>query len=432
MKKTRRDMFVIGFALFSMFFGAGNVIFPPYLGLEAGPKWMLGFACYYLADIGLALMALFAMLRCGGAEGITSRIGKVPSAVLMSAIVLCIGPMVAIPRTAATTYEMSVAPLFDGVSSVVFCVRESAVVDIVGKVLTPALLLGLMILIVKGVVDPMGPVATVPQVVNVPATGIKAGYQTMDVLAAMVFGIIILKSAADKGHTDRKSQSAVVAGAGIVAGMALLVVYVGLTYLGASASEFFDISVNRSELVVSIVRSLLGQAGVIIFGIVVALACVTTAVALVSSAASFFSKQSGGRVSYRTLVIGVCAFSAVASNVGLDQIVAIASPVLDIVYPPTLVLIVLSFFGSRLKNDNIFRLAALGALLTSLLSTVSTFGVALPLLNHLPFASLGFGWVVPSVAFGLVGSLMGEGGSGGGDSSDRKTRRARRRHLQDA
>ena len=123
MKRTRKDImdiFVIGFALFSMFFGAGNVIFPPYLGLGCGKQWFLGFVCYYLADIGLALLALFAILRRGGPEGITRRLGKVPAAILMSAIVLCIGPMLAIPRTAATTYEMSLAPLVSCFSPALF------------------------------------------------------------------------------------------------------------------------------------------------------------------------------------------------------------------------------------------------------------------------------------------------------------------------
>ena len=110
MKRTWKDIFVIGFALFSMFFGAGNVIFPPYLGLESGSQWFLGFLCYYLADIGLALLALFAILRQNGSEGVTWPLGRIPAKVLMSAIVLCIGPMLAIPRTAATTYEMSLSP----------------------------------------------------------------------------------------------------------------------------------------------------------------------------------------------------------------------------------------------------------------------------------------------------------------------------------
>ena len=169
MHRPLLDMFVIGFALFSMFFGAGNVIFPPYLGLSCGAEWFAGFAWYYLADIGLALLALFAVLRCGSTEKVMARLGSIPSKILLSAIVLCIGPMLAIPRTAATTLEMAVNPLLPGVSPLLFsllffiiiaalCVRQNAVVDIVGKFLTPALLIGLLVLIVLGVVNPIGPV----------------------------------------------------------------------------------------------------------------------------------------------------------------------------------------------------------------------------------------------------------------------------------
>lgn len=418
MNRRHKDIFVIGFALFSMFFGAGNVIFPPYLGLSCGSQWFLGFVCYYLADIGLALLALFAILRSGSPDGIIRRVGQLPSTALMSAIVLCIGPMLAIPRTAATTYEMSLAPLVSGFSPVLFsvlffllilllCLRESAVVDIVGKVLTPALLVGLLVLIVKGIVDPIGPVPDRVLVDNVPFTGIEAGYQTMDVLAAMVFGIIVLKSARDKGHTDPKDQFRVVAGAGIVAGTALLVVYLGLTYLGVTTSAFFDLTVLRTFLVVSIVRNLMGHTGIILFSIVVALACITTAVALVSSAASYFSKLSKGRISYTWLVAGICVFSAVASNFGLDQIVSIAAPILNVVYPPTLVLIVLAFFGRRIKSDWAFRMAALGALAASVLTVAADFGAPLDFLKRLPLAAMGCGWVVPAAACGLLGALMG-------------------------
>lgn len=275
MKKHLQDSLVIGFALFSMFFGAGNVIFPPYLGLESGPEWLAGFFSYFMADIGLALLAMFAILRQGSPDGITARIGRIPSTALMCAIVLCIGPMLAIPRTAATTYETSLAPLVSGFSPALFsilffllilllCVRETAVVDIVGKILTPALLIGLLILIVVGVVNPIGPVGEQPLVENVAATGVEAGYQTMDVLAAIVFGYIILKSAREKGHTTPGAQLRVVSGASLVAGIGLLAVYLGLTYLGATTARFFDITVDRTFLVVSIVRNLLGQAGIIL------------------------------------------------------------------------------------------------------------------------------------------------------------------------
>ena len=418
MKRTYLDIFVIGFALFSMFFGAGNVIFPPYLGLSCGSQWFLGFVCYYLADIGLALVALLAILRRSSWEELSRPIGRIPSTLLMSAIMLCIGPMLAIPRTAATTYEMSLAPLVSGFSPALFsaifflvililCLKESAVVDIVGKILTPALLIGLLVLIVMGVVNPIGPVPDRVLVENVPVTGIEAGYQTMDVLAAVVFGIILLKSARSKGYTDSSAQFRVVAGAGVIAGAALLVVYLGLTYLGVTTSRFFDLTVPRTFLVTSIVRNLMGQPGIFLFSVVVALACITTAVALVSSAAAYFSKLSDNRVSYRLLVIVICVFSAVVSNIGLDQIVSIAAPILSIVYPPTLTLILISFLNRLIRSSWVYRGAVLGALVTSLLTVGTDYGLPFLFVKTLPLAALGFNWVTPALAGALLGGLLG-------------------------
>ena len=145
--------------------------------------------------------------------------------------------------------------------------RERAVVDIVGKILTPALLIGLLILIVVGVVSPIGPVGDQALVENVAATGIEAGYQTMDVLATLLFGFIILKSAQAKGYTKAKAQIRVVSGASLVAGIGLLVVYLGLTYLGATTANLFDITVDRTYLVTSIVQQLLGHGGLILFAL---------------------------------------------------------------------------------------------------------------------------------------------------------------------
>ena len=362
-KKLVTDSIVVGFALFAMFFGAGNVVFPPYIGMHAGEQWANGFLFYFIADIGLALVAMFAILHAGGADNITGRIGHVASKVLMCAVILCIGPMVAIPRTAATTLEMSVTPFFSGMSPVVFSIiffavilllsiKQSAVIDIVGKILTPALLIGLLILIVKGFVSPIGDIVdTGVSASEVTVNGIKSGYQTMDVLAAMAFGIIILSSADEKGYTDSKSAAKMIGIAAALSGVLLLIVYFGLTYLGATASTVFPTDISRANLVIGIVELLLGKAGLIIFAIVIALACITTAVALVSSAASFFAKLANDRISYGVFVVVICVSSAVISNLGLDMIIAIATPVLDIVYPPMLVLILLSWFGDKLHKS---------------------------------------------------------------------------------
>ena len=416
-KKLVTDSIVVGFALFAMFFGAGNVVFPPYIGMHAGEQWANGFLFYFIADIGLALVAMFAILHAGGADNITGRIGHVASKVLMCAVILCIGPMVAIPRTAATTLEMSVTPFFSGMSPVVFSIiffavilllsiKQSAVIDIVGKILTPALLIGLLVLIVKGFVSPIGDIVdTGVSASEVTVNGIKSGYQTMDVLAAMAFGIIILSSADKKGYTDSKSAAKMIGIAAALSGVLLLIVYFGLTYLGATASTVFPTDISRANLVIGIVELLLGKAGLIIFAIVIALACITTAVALVSSAASFFAKLANDKISYGVFVVVICVSSAVISNLGLDMIIAIATPVLDIVYPPMLVLILLSWFGDKL-HKSVYVSSVAGSLIASVLATAELYGMNIPVIDSLPLASLGLGWLTPAAVFGLVAYLV--------------------------
>ncbi len=413
---TVRDIIVVGFALFSMFFGAGNVIFPPYLGMESGPQWLLGFSAYFIADIGLALLGVFALLRVGSSEAVTLRLGKIPAEILMCAIILCIGPMVAIPRTSASTFEMAVAPNIPGVSPVLFsvlffalilalCIKESAVVDIVGKVLTPLLLVGLFAIIIKGIVTPLGEIAALPQIANAAVTGIKAGYQTMDALAALPFGIIVLQSVTAKGYDSGKKQFRVVGGAAVLAGVLLLCVYMGLAYLGATVSAQYTSDIGRAQLIMALVEALMGKVGVILFGVVVGLACVTTAIALTSSAAAYFAELCRGKVSYKVFVIAICVFSAVVSNLGLDRIVAVAAPVLDVIYPPTLVLIFISLLVPRLP-DRVSRGAAIGALLTSVLCTLNANGIHIPFMANLPLYDLGLSWLLPAVIFGLAASLL--------------------------
>lgn len=414
----RKDKWIVGLALFSMFFGAGNVIFPPYLGMTAASMWVPAFICYYIADIGLAMLAILAMLKCDSdIEGITCRIGRIPAVLLSTLVVLCVGPMLAIPRTAATTFEMGVSPIFPGVNPLVasiaffvliwvLCVKEASVVDIVGKFLTPALFIGLMIVIIKGIIDPLGPIAAEPKVSNIISSGIISGYQTMDVLAALIFGVIIVKTVKEKGYTEIKTKNAVIGGAGLVAGAGLLIVYFGLAHLGATASTMYGVDVSRSTLILEIIKNLLGNVGMVIFGIVVALACITTAVALVSSSGAYFSRLSKGRVSYKVIVTIVCVISPVIANIGLDEIIAISEPVLSIVYAPALTLIILTIVGDKIKNDNVFKAAALGAFLISVLETAANHGLGFQFVNYLPLHHFGFGWLLPTVICGVAGYFI--------------------------
>lgn len=417
-KQQRTDQLVIGFALFSMFFGAGNIIFPPYLGMGSGSEWGLGFLCYYLADIGIATLAIFALIRNGGEiSSITGRIGKIPGEIMLSAIILCIGPFIALPRTGATVQEMFVEPVFGDVSPwlatavffllvMLLTIRESSVVDIIGKILTPALVLGLLILIATGFISPLGKISDTHMMDNVVVAGINSGYQTMDVLAAMIFGIIIVKNVMEKGYTETHAKYRITRNASLVAAGALLVIYCGLTFLGATVSSTYNLRINRSELLLNITGDLLGHAGVIILGVIVALACLTTAVALVSASADYFSSLSKGKLKYKLLVVLICIFSAVVSNFGLDKIVSLASPVLSLVYPGALTLIILSLFRDRIPNL-VFKAAFLGSLLGSLCEILYGYGLPLIFVTKMPLYSIGCGWLLWSICFGIVGAVAG-------------------------
>ena len=418
-KRFFSDTLILGMALFSMFFGAGNIIFPPYLGMESGSQWVAGFISYYMADIGLSVMAILALLKQRGRmEGVIGAIGRLPSKLMLSAMVLCIGPLIAVPRTGATTHEMFMTPIFGPmpplVGSLIFfgvvfllTIRESSVVDILGKFLTPALLLGLMVLILRGVISPMGEITDQLRQGSVVQNGISAGYQTMDSMAAVIFGIIIIANIRGRGYTEEKQQYRLAACASLAAAAGLLVVYGGLTYLGAAATGTLDQPLPRTELILYITRSLMGETGTVILGIVVALACITTAVALISASARHFSQLSGGRIGYGTLVAAFCLFSAVTSAIGTDRIVEIASPILSVLYPGMLALLVLSFFSGRVVNRRVIQGAVIGALLAGLCEQLYLAGLPLEFITWMPLAGYGFSWLLPAAVTGAAGGLIG-------------------------
>lgn len=409
--KTTVDILVLGSALFSMFFGAGNMIFPPYLGLESASEWFGGFMGYFTADIVLALVAIMAQIRTDGFEGILEPLGKVLKTTLLLAIILCLGPVITIPRTAATTYELM--PYSNHINKAVFyavffgiviilCINESKVVDIVGKVLTPLLFAGLMLIIIAALLNPPGQIAKFPKISHPIASGIEAGYQSMDVLAATIFGVLILNGAKERGHTDNISRKRVTLGASAVAGAGLFVIYLGLTYIGATVSQKYNMHISKSALLISIVRGLIGgNTGHIFFGIIAALACLSTAIALASSSAKFLSKMSGGRLSYKTLIVSMCIISALIAAMGVEGLIKFASPILNIIYPPVLTITVLSFFHKYLGKFS-YRLSAVGAIVFSIVSVI------LPgsrVIRSFPLYHLGLGWLIPMILCLVVGII---------------------------
>ncbi|WP_122638247.1 branched-chain amino acid transport system II carrier protein [Romboutsia sp. Marseille-P6047] len=413
-----KDIMVVGFALFAMFFGAGNLIFPPYLGLVSGSSWLTGFAGFVLADVGLALLAMLAAAKCNGeVSKILSRSGKILSIVLGCAIMVCLGPLLAIPRTAATTFEMGIAPLFGGFNPVIFSIiffvltllltiKPSKVVDIIGSVLTPALLIALAVLIISGIVSPLGDISSTSMIENVFVEGINQGYQTMDTLGAVALSTVIIATIDNKGYKDEKLKVKLTLQAGIVASIGLCLVYGGLAYLGATVSKIYGVDVVQTSLIVNITSSLLGQPGKIILALIVGLACLTTSVGLTSATGQYFTKLTNGKLKYELVVIVVCIFSAIVSNFGVSTIIQFSAPILSLIYPATVTLIVLTLFGDKIKNDNVFKFATYTALIVSLLTVANDFNISIPFVLKLPFASLGFNWIVPVVIAGIVGNFV--------------------------
>lgn len=428
MKIKMKDIVVIGFALFAMFFGAGNLVFPPYLGVLDGTKWFIGFVAFLFADGGLALLGVIAMTRTGGdLDALYGRAGKKIGLVIGTASILCIGPFLAIPRTAATTFEIGIQPVFGtGVSPIIFSIiffaitlfltiRPSKVVDIVGQFLTPALLICLAVLIVKGIVSPLGTPLERTLVDNVVVKGIYDGYQTMDAMASCIFAGIVIGSVKAKGYTDQSSmiKATIYAGAVAVAGLAF--VYGGLAYLGATVSPMFDDTVGKSALIITITESILGGPGKIILAIIVALACLTTSIGLTSSCGNYFRDITGGKLKYERTVIAVCVFSAIVSNLGLDKIISMAVPILLTVYPAVVTYIILGLFNDKIKNNNIFRCAIWVAVILGLLSAlpavpafannagIQAMGAKL---NALPGGTFGFFWIVPVAIAGFAGKFI--------------------------
>ena len=418
-KGSFKDVIVFGFALFAMFFGAGNLIFPPYLGIITGPEWLTAFGGFTFADAGLALLAVMATAKYdGNVIALFRRAGGKLAIVLGCADILCIGPFLAIPRTGATTYEMGIMPLLGNtipiavfaaiffIITYVLTIKPSKVVDIVGRVLTPALLIALAVIIVKGVISPLGPIVEEPMIEGVVGEGIAQGYQTMDAFAAIALASVLIVSLNEKGYNTVGDKLKAIMKSGVLACVGLALVYGGLCFLGATVSTMYGVDAQQSQVIVNITEGLLGQTGKVILAVCVALACLTTSIGLTSATGQFFEKLSGGKLKYKTVVLAVCIFSACMASIGVGGIIKVASPVLSIVYPPTIVLVILAFFTEKIQNDNVYKFAVYTSLIVSILTVIQSYGVAMPFLDYLPLKEFGFNWVVPVLIAGLIGHFV--------------------------
>ncbi|WP_195947552.1 branched-chain amino acid transport system II carrier protein [Paraclostridium bifermentans] len=411
-----KDILIIGFALFSMFFGAGNLIFPPYIGISSGSSWLISFLGFILADVGIILLSIIAISKAGNLQNVIGRAGKKFGITLEFLMMLCLGPILVIPRTGATTFEMSILPLAKNFNPVLFSViffsitllltiKPTKVMDIIGKFLTPILLLSLAFLIVKGIVSPIGNLEDVNSS-DLFITGVTQGYQTMDALGIGGIVALIMTSLVSKGYTDKNENISLAIKSALIACVGLTIVYGGLTFLGATASSLYDTNISQTALLINITHHLLGNTGTIMLAIVVGFACLTTSIGLTSVTAKFFEDLTNEKLKYEHIVIFICVFSAIVSNFGVDKIIQIAIPILSLMYPVTIVLVVMNIFKKIIPNDMTLKGAAYVTLLISSLNVIDSLGLSIQFVHKIPLASLGFNWILPAIIGGIVFSFI--------------------------
>ncbi|MCC5909589.1 MAG: branched-chain amino acid transport system II carrier protein [Clostridiaceae bacterium] len=420
MNKKTKDVFVIGFALFAMFFGAGNLIFPPALGQNAGKHLLPAIGGFLLTGVGLPLMGIIAVSKFGGdLEQLASKANKRFGKLLTFAVILTLGPLVAIPRTSATTYEMGILPFFPNFNSIlfsaiyfaivlVFVLKPSSLIDNIGKILTPILLLTMITIIVKGVFQPQGMIIDTGMNISF-ANGFAEGYQTMDAMGATILGGIIVGAIRAKGYKENTEIAQLTVQAGMVAAAGLAIVYGGLAYLGATAGEL-PMDISRSQVIISITNNLLGTFGQVLLALAVGMACLTTSIGLTATAGEYFSKASNGKLSYKTIAIATALVSMGISNIGVDRIITLAEPILLVLYPIIIVLVALAFLDKYMKSQAIYTGAVFATLVVSLLDVLGSFNIPIPVVSDvmqaLPLTAQGFGWIVPAIATGLIFYLV--------------------------
>lgn len=421
MKKNSKEIIITGFALFSIFFGAGNLIFPPTLGLMAGKDWTFAAFGFLLTCIGLPILGIVSVAMAGGTtEKFTSRVGKKFGGILFTVIMLAIGPLFCIPRTGATTFELGALPILPNANPIFFSIifffisylfasNESKVIDKIGIILTPILLVSLGLIIVKGIISPIGiPISSDLQ--NPFSIGFTEGYQTMDAIGSMIVAQMVIANLVVKGYKSKGEQVNITAKAGVVAAICLGLVYGGLVYIGATSKSAFPANMTRTSLLIGITQNILGTYSKYIFGGAISIACLTTSVGLTATCGNYFNKLSNNKIKYKTVVLIISMFSCIISNYGVETIINLAVPVLVTLYPVVIILILGNLFNKYIPNNGTYTGAVYGALIVSIFVSLEAAGIRIPLvvdaIYKVPLAKEGFSWIVPAFLGGICGTMI--------------------------
>lgn len=415
-----KDIIALGFMTFALFVGAGNIIFPPIVAQQAGEHvWLAAFG-FLITAVGLPVLTIMALSKTEGSITIlSSPLGKIASLLLTVACYLSVGPLFAIPRTATVSYEIGFSTYFGNNNSalIIYSIIYFALVtlvslypnkllDTVGHILAPLKIIALAILGIAAFFIPTGsiPPAINNYVESPISEGFVNGYLTMDTLGALVFGIVIIHAIHSRGVTDKKLVTKYAIIASLISGVLLSLVYISLFKLGLGSHDAAPNAENGAIILHAYVQHAFGDLGAMFLTVLISLACMVTAIGLTCACAEYFAELT--KIPYKILVFILVLFSLVISNLGLTKLIAVSIPVLSAIYPPAIVVILLSFFWRFWKKPShivapVTAIAFVFGIIEGI--KVTAFADILPdALQHLPLNEQNLAWLLPSVAIFII------------------------------
>ncbi|MEE4001183.1 branched-chain amino acid transport system II carrier protein [Tenacibaculum sp. FZY0031] len=419
MHKTK-EIFINGFALFSMFFGAGNLILPPFLGKNAGSLWFWVTIGFFITAVFIPMIGILAHAKL---QGTMYDFGKKVSptfSLIYCFIVYTICIALPAPRTASVTHEMAIAPYFSNSSSLVtstvyfglvfiFTMNRSKVLNLLGKFLTPLIILILLAIIFVGFFT--APDTITPTILKAPfVDGLLEGYQTFDAIASIVVGGVLVISMNFNTNTTFEEKKELITKAGFIAGIGLLIIYAGLIYNGVLFSSTFSESANRTEILNSLSNQTLGNIGSVFLSVLVALACFTTAVGIITGTADYFKgiNNNSQKVFTITAIIS-CLLGIAVGQFDVKYIINIALPALMFIYPITIVLIVLNVLPEKHTSTLVFKSVVAVTFLFSIpdfLGFIINPNYLIEIKNNIPLANDNLGWVLPAILSFVFANLI--------------------------
>ncbi len=419
-KLTNKQLSIVGFMLFGIFFGAGNFIFPPLLGYQAGINVVPALIGFLLGAVGLPLLGVIASTLFGGeALKLMDRVHPIFGVIFTSVLYLAIGPLFAVPRTATVAFSMAAEPflgnnwyilaiftlIYFGITFYL-CLTPTRLVSAIGKFMTPALMIIVAAIVVKAMLTPVG-TATDPTAgfyYNAIFEGLINGFQTMDAIGGLITAGIVISAVKQFGATDKKDVAVYTIKAGLIAAVGLSIIYGGLALVGSTSGTFME-ATDGAVILTTVVQELFGPVGLVLLGIATIMACLSTAIALAGASASYFH-QLMPSLSYQKWLLIFCLFGFGISNLGLATLLAVTAPVLQILYPLVIVLIVYIFIDRLICHKRMVYI--LGMTVTLIISTSAELnasgfiGASLSFVESLPMYDVGFPWVAPWLIATLV------------------------------